>query len=50
MKGVPFVNKRFTKGVPFRLKIVYKKACKGSDLSVKPLRKTLLSTPGSLVQ
>ena len=34
MKEVPFVNRRYTKGVPFLSKMVYK--AKGLDLSVEP--------------
>ena len=35
MKGVPFVNRRYTKGVPFPWKMVYKRV-KGLDLGAEP--------------
>ena len=34
MKGSPFVNVRYTKGVPFRSKMVYK----GLDIGANPPR------------
>ena len=37
MKGVPFSNKRYMKGVPFLKKMVYKKG-KGLDLGAEPPR------------
>ena len=44
MKGVPFVNKRYTKGIPFCSEMVEKG--KGLDLWAEPPHaKSLLSNP-----
>ena len=38
-KGVPFVNKRYTKGVPSLLKMVYKRVRGWTSPDVEPLRR-----------
>ena len=38
-KGVPFVNKRYTKGVPSLLKMVYKRVRGWTSPGVEPLRR-----------
>ena len=45
VKGVPIINKSYTKEVPFLTKLLYKLGT-GLDLRMKPLLyKTFLSTP-----
>ena len=45
VKGVPIINKSYTKEVPFLTKLLYKLG-KGLDLGTKPpLYKTFFSTP-----
>ena len=44
-KGVPFVNKRYTKGVPSLLKMVYKRVRGWTSPGVEPLRGKLFWVP-----
>ena len=38
VKGVSFINRRYTKGETFLSKTVYKRVIKGSNLGVEPPR------------
>ena len=44
MKGVPFVNRRYTRGVPFSWKMVYKRV-RGLELGAEPPRINICWVP-----